>query len=79
MVCKLGFSLYAFKGRIANSNTILKPKSASVILEAMDTVLLINLLRGHSYSEINAATGNNQPFFSSVFAISASNVARECL
>lgn len=43
MNCKLSFSLYAFKGRIANSNAVLKLKNASVSLWVANTVLSNNL------------------------------------
>ena len=76
-----GFSLYAFKGRILNSDAILMLKKATVSLRWMSITSLSIPFSGRfsfSYPEICAQAAANQLFFSPVSLISPFSKARRC-
>ena len=78
---KLSFSLYAFKGRILNSDAVLMLKKATVSLEWMSITSLSIPFRGRfsfSYPEIGAPVAVNQLFFTPTSIISPFPEARRC-
>ena len=78
---ELSFSVYAFKGRILNSDAILMLKKATVSLRWVRITSLSILFRGRfsfSYPEIGVPVAVNQLFFSPISIISPFSKARRC-